>query len=136
VRLAIAAFGAALLFCPVEAMSGPTGEELNARCASARQLDGTASVSPTIAMQAIQCFSFVDGLTIGLRVGALLAESGRSYCPPADFNSTNAIEVIHEFLANYPELSGEDAGVLAADSLTVRYPCSGPSHSQIGELRR
>jgi hypothetical protein len=123
-RLSPFALGAGFLILSTgAAISEPSGADLHARCANVQALDGGRSANPFTALSVAQCFSYIDGLTIGLQVGALLKGAGRSYCPPDSMTSTEAVRVIQEFLADFPELTGEDAGVLAADALMTKYPC-------------
>jgi hypothetical protein len=103
--------------------AGPSGGELYAQCERYQALARGGVVDSLAAVNAGQCTSFVDGLTFGLQVGALLMQSGRSYCPPSELTSVEAVAVVQDFLSEYPELSGEQAGALAADALITRFPC-------------
>lgn len=126
---------ALVLFSSGLAVGGPTGEELRARCETALGMKGNVVINPMAAMRASQCISFVDGLTIGLVVGNLLSESGRTYCPPEDFTPVEAVTIIQKFFVDYPQLSGEDAGVLASDALITAHPCPQSDGKRLGALR-
>jgi hypothetical protein len=130
-KLAIfVALEAVLLLAATGANADTTGADLSGRCDSAQNLIQGGVVDTMSAVTASQCVSFVDGLTIGLQIGALLDESGRSYCPPKDFTSSEAIATVQEFFLEYPELSGEEAGILAADALITAYPCPSRLNAQ------
>jgi len=123
------ALEAVLLLATTGAQADTTGVELSDRCDSAQRLEHGGIVDTMSAVNASQCVSFVDGLTIGLQIGALMDESGRSYCPPEDFTSLKAIATVQEFFLAYPELTGEEAGILAADALITAYPCGSTSRA-------
>lgn len=125
------AFGTVFLTAASGALSDTTGVELSGRCDNAQRLMQGSVVDTMAAVNASQCVSFVEGLTIGLQVGALLDEAGRSYCPPEDFTSTKAIATVQEFFLDYPELTGEGAGILAADALLTAYPCAGTMSANV-----
>ena len=114
---------AMLMLSASTAFSEPSGADLSARCANLQALDQGQSVNPFVAVSVAQCFSFIEGLTTGLQLGVLLTDAGRSFCPPEELSSAQAVLIVQQFLADYPELTGEDAGILAADALMTRYPC-------------
>ena len=117
-----------LIACAVQAEPGLRhGEHLLAQCRAAQALLADKVLPPATREEAMYCLGYVRGITRIVTIGGLLKPGGQLFCPPPrGIRTRDAVEVLVDYLEEFPERRASQKVTLATAAFMRAWPCEPP----------